>query len=117
MRVRTPPSNFPTIILSLVLTASLTPFAYAAQNMPVNTSLVHISNFTFTPAEITVAPGTAVTWTNEDDIPHAIAATGKAFRSKALDTGENYSFTFTVPGTYDYFCSLHPHMQGKIIVK
>jgi amicyanin len=78
---------------------------------------VHIDNFTFTPQEITVTRGTTLTWVNDDDIPHAIAATGQAFRSKAMDTEQKFSFTFTEPGTYDYFCSLHPHMQGKVIVK
>ena len=81
------------------------------------TTLVLIRNFTFTPAEITVAPGTTVTWTNGDDIPHTVTATNKAFRSKAMDTDQHYSFTFTAPGTYEYFCSLHPQMQGKVIVK
>lgn len=117
MRMRVPLSTFRLTILVPLLTASLTPFAHAGQPMPASAPSVSIGNFTFTPAEITVAPGTAVTWTNEDDIPHAVAATGKAFRSKALDTGDHYSFTFTAPGTYDYFCSLHPHMQGKVIVK
>ncbi len=79
--------------------------------------VVRIDNFTFSPAEITIASGTTLTWENADDSPHKIVATGKAFRSQAMDTDESYSFTFTAPGTYDYFCSLHPHMQGKVIVK
>ncbi len=78
---------------------------------------VRIDNFTFTPAEITVAPGTTVAWTNGDDIPHTVVAVKKAFKSKVLDTEHSFSFTFTSPGTYAYFCSLHPHMQGKVIVK
>jgi len=78
---------------------------------------VHIDNFTFTPQEITITRGTTLTWVNDDDIPHAIAATNKAFRSKTMDTEQKFSFTFTEPGTYEYFCSLHPHMQGKVIVK
>ena len=80
-------------------------------------SQVRIGNFVFTPAEITVAPGTTVTWVNEDDIPHTVAASSGAFHSKAMDTDQQYSFTFTTLGTYDYFCALHPHMQGKIVVK
>ena len=78
---------------------------------------VHIDNFTFTPEEMTIAPSTTVTWVNDDDIPHAIAATGKSFRSKALDTNDTFSFTFKEPGIYEYFCSLHPHMKGKVIVR
>ncbi|MGA7323054.1 MAG: cupredoxin family copper-binding protein [Rhodomicrobium sp.] len=79
--------------------------------------MVKIDNFTFTPAEITVARGTTVNWTNGDDIPHTVVAVNKAFKSKVLDTEQSFSFTFTSPGTYAYFCSLHPHMQGKVIVK
>jgi len=78
---------------------------------------VGIDNFTFNPQRLTVKAGSTVTWTNKDDIPHAIAAVNKEFRSKALDTGDAYSFTFAVPGTYEYFCSLHPHMTGTIVVE
>jgi plastocyanin len=78
---------------------------------------VGIDNFTFNPQQLTVKAGTTVTWTNKDDIPHAVAAVGKQFRSKALDTGDAYSFTFTTPGSYAYFCSLHPHMTGTIVVE
>jgi amicyanin len=78
---------------------------------------VKIDNFTFAPQSVAIKAGTTVTWINEDDIPHAIAATGKAFRSKVLDTDDKYSFTFTTAGTYEYFCSLHPHMTGTIVVE
>jgi amicyanin len=78
---------------------------------------VAIDNFTFNPQRLTVKAGTTVTWTNKDDIPHAIAAVKKEFRSKALDTDDAYSFTFTTPGTYEYFCSLHPHMTGTVVVE
>jgi plastocyanin len=80
-------------------------------------AMVTIDNFTFAPAELTVSVGTTVTWDNHDDIPHTVVEKNKLFRSKALDTDESYSFTFTQAGTYDYFCGLHPHMVGKIIVK
>jgi plastocyanin len=79
---------------------------------------ISIDNFTFTPQTVTVKAGTTVTWTNKDDIPHGIAATNNAFaRSKALDTDDSYSFTFTTPGTYQYFCYVHPHMTGTIVVQ
>ena len=78
---------------------------------------VVIDNFTFGPKELTVAVGTTVKWANHDDIPHTVVAKDMAFRSKALDTDDSYSFTFASAGTYDYFCGLHPQMQGKIIVK
>jgi plastocyanin len=79
---------------------------------------VSIDNFTFTPQTLTVKAGTTVTWTNKDDIPHGIAATNNTFkRSQALDTDDSFSFTFTTPGTYQYFCYIHPHMTGSIVVE
>jgi len=78
---------------------------------------VIISNFTFTPNELTIAPGTTVKWINQDDIPHLVAEKALAFKSQALDTNDSFSFTFTKPGDVQYFCVLHPHMTGKITVK
>ncbi len=79
---------------------------------------VSIDNFTFTPPTVTVKAGTTVTWSNKDDIPHGIASANNAFaKSKALDTDDSYSFTFTTPGTYQYFCYIHPHMTGTIVVE
>jgi plastocyanin len=81
-------------------------------------SAVSIDNFTFTPQTLTVKAGTTVTWTNKDDIPHGIASDNNAFRrSKALDTDDKFAFTFTTPGTYKYFCYVHPHMTGTIVVQ
>ena len=79
---------------------------------------VAIDNFTFGPKELTVPVGTTVKWTNRDDIPHTVVETGsRVFRSKALDTDDTFSYTFANAGTFTYFCSLHPQMTGKIIVK
>ena len=79
---------------------------------------VSIDNFSFAPQTLTVKAGTTVTWTNRDDIPHGIGSSNNAFkRSAALDTDDSYSFTFTTPGTYQYFCYLHPHMVGSIVVE
>jgi plastocyanin len=79
---------------------------------------VAIANFTFTPQTLTVRAGTTVTWTNKDDIPHGIAWADNAFaRSKPLDTDDSYSLTLTTPGTYKYFCYIHPHMTGLIVVE
>jgi plastocyanin len=78
---------------------------------------VKIDNFTFAPQRITVKAGTTVTWINEDDIPHTVASSSKLFKSKVLDTDDKYSFTFTTPGSYEYFCSLHPHMTATIVVE
>ena len=77
---------------------------------------VSVDNFTFSPATLTVAKGTEVTWTNQDDIPHSIVAKQGAFRSKVIDTEGKYSFTFASAGEFAYFCGLHPHMTGTIVV-
>ena len=77
---------------------------------------VHIDNFVFEPAQLTVKAGTTVTWMNRDDIPHTVVCAGK-FRSKAMDTDDRFSFTFTAAGEYKYFCSLHPHMTGMVKVE
>ena len=78
---------------------------------------VQIGNFTFKNPVLTVKPGTTVTWTNGDDIPHTVVSKDGVFKSKVLDTGDRFSFTFAKPGQFGYFCSLHPHMTGTIIVK
>ncbi|HXD44588.1 MAG TPA: cupredoxin family copper-binding protein [Pseudolabrys sp.] len=78
---------------------------------------VGIDNFTFNPKELKVKTGTTVVWTNNDDIPHTVASPRNSIKSKPLDTGDSFSFTFTTPGAYDYFCSLHPHMTGRIVVE
>ena len=78
---------------------------------------VKIDNFSFGPATITVPAGTTVTWTNRDDIPHTVVSDDKIFKSKVLDTDEKFSFTFSKPGTYPYFCSVHPKMTGKVVVQ
>lgn len=78
---------------------------------------VKIDNFSFTPATLTVAVGTEVTWTNRDDIPHNVVTDDKTVKSKALDTNEKFAYTFTKPGTYSYFCSIHPHMKGTVVVQ
>jgi amicyanin len=78
---------------------------------------VTIDNFTFDPPKLTVKAGTTVTWVNRDDIPHTVASSTRVFKSKALDTDNSFTFTFTTPGSYAYFCSLHPHMTGTIVVE
>jgi plastocyanin len=78
---------------------------------------INVDNFSFSPATLTVTAGTTVTWTNHDDIPHNIVERDQKFKSKALDTDDSYSHTFAEPGTYEYFCGLHPKMVGKVIVE
>jgi plastocyanin len=78
---------------------------------------VKIDNFSFMPQDTTVAAGTTVTWINRDDVPHTVVSTSGKFKSKALDTDDKFSFTFSEPGTYEYFCSVHPKMTAKVIVQ
>jgi len=78
---------------------------------------VNIDNFTYNPQQITVKAGTTVTWTNHDDIPHTVTSKTMLFKSNALDTDDKFSFTFATPGIYEYFCALHPHMTGSIVVE
>ena len=70
------------------------------------------------PGTITIAAGTTVTWTNNDDVPHVVTSDdNKIFKSKALDTDDRFSYTFTKPGTYNYYCAIHPKMIAKIVVQ
>ena len=78
---------------------------------------VKIDNFAFAPQRVVVKAGTTVIWINDDDIPHTVASSAKLFKSNALDTKDKFSFTFTTAGAYEYFCSLHPHMTGTIVVE
>jgi len=89
----------------------------AGQDSKGQTVDVKIDNFSFSPATITIPAGTTVKWTNRDDIPHTVVNDDQKFQSKALDTDESYSYTFTKPGTYPYFCSIHPKMTGKVVVQ
>jgi plastocyanin len=98
--------------------ASQRNFVASAQQKPEPWE-VKIDNFTFGPAALTVPVGTTVTWTNKDDIPQNVVSTDdpKMFKSKVLDTNEKFSFTFSKPGTFTYFCSIHPKMTAKVIVQ
>lgn len=109
MRTRPIAAAVVAVILGLIAPLS----AEAAENAVT----VEIANFTYVPAVVTVTPGTTVTWINHDDSPHTVTATQKAFRSNALDTDDSFTFTFAAPGDYAYFCMLHPHMTGRVIVR
>ena len=95
----------------------LTAAGETAVKAAASTATVQIDNFTFTPATLTVAAGTAVTWKNEDDGPHRIGDKDGTFKSAALDTDDTFSHTFATPGVYPYICTIHPYMAGKIVVK
>jgi plastocyanin len=104
------------IVVALALMLAGLAVAASAQSTP-QLIEVRIDNFSFGPTEVTVMAGTTVTWTNHDDIPHTVVSTDKVFKSKVLDTDEKFSFTFTTAGTYSYFCSIHPKMTGRVIVR
>ncbi len=97
------------MLITIAIHASASPNAQKAS--------VKIDNFTFNPATVTVKAGSTVHWTNSDDIPHNVASTDKLFKSKVMDTSEEFEYKFDKPGTYEYFCSLHPKMTAKVIVQ
>ena len=104
------------VLMALALGAAVAcAIAPLAAETPAVTVL--IDNFAFNPERLTVKAGTTVIWTNRDDIPHTVVAKAREFKSKVMDTDESYSFTFTTPGEYSYFCSLHPHMTATIVVE
>src|SRR5262245_19750739 len=80
-------------------------------------AVIKISNFSFSPPLLTVPVGTTVTWINDDDEPHTVVASDTLFKSHALDTGDKFSFTFSTPGKFQYFCSIHAHMVGAVVVE
>ena len=98
--------------------AGTPPTGCTAAASPAGGNAVAIDNFTFEPQTLTVPTGTTVTWTNHDDVPHTVTSDDKTtFASKGLDTDDTFSFRFTTPGTYPYFCSIHPVMTATVIVK
>jgi len=115
-------TNVRSAILAAALGAACAPLLAVmmlpafAQKAPAGA--ISIDNFTFNPKQLTVKTGTTVTWSNHDDIPHGIASSSNAFtRSKPLTTDDSFSFTFTTPGTYQFFCYLHPTMVGTVVVE
>ena len=103
--------------LALGAMAGLLASTIAAAPVYAADTAISIDNFTYNPQQITMKAGTTVTWVNHDDIPHTVVSKTLIFKSKALDTDDKFSFTFTTPGTFPYFCSLHPHMTGSIVVE
>jgi plastocyanin len=105
-----------TVVAAFASIASAPRLAAKAADQPASAA-VKIDNFSFGPASLTVTAGTTVTWTNNDDVPHTVVSDDKLFKSKALDTDDKFSYTFTKPGTYNYFCSVHPKMTAKVVVQ
>jgi len=105
----------PVVMAMLLLAASSSVSANAEPSAA--TAAVKIDNFVFGPQTLMVPVGTTVVWTNSDDIPHTSVSTDGVFKSKVLDTDERFSYTFTKPGTYPYYCTIHPKMTGKVVVQ
>jgi 3',5'-cyclic-AMP phosphodiesterase len=95
---------------------AITDVPLEAEAPTASTHDVAVDNFSFSPGTASVAAGTTVTWTNKDDVPHNIVSTERKFKSAVLDSDEQFSYRFEAPGTYKYFCSLHPRMTGQIVV-
>ena len=115
-------SNILTIASVLLVFLSLMAIGYERVSAsPENTETgkyeVIIDNFSFGPQTLTVPAGATVTWVNRDDVPHTVVSNDKKFASRALDTDERFSYTFSDPGAYEYFCSVHPKMTAKVIVQ
>ena len=111
------------VVLSTAILSTIAIVAISSPNLPVRAASkptlgteVKIDNFSFGP-DLTVAAGTTITWTNHDDAPHVVASDTKIFKSKVLDTDDRYSYTFLKPGTYVYYCTVHPKMTAKVIVQ
>lgn len=105
-----------TTMVMLLLFARL-PIVNAKDHRPAAAAEVKIGNSTFMPETLNVVVGTTVTWTNQDNIPHRLVSTNGLFKSKVRDTNEQFAFTFDKPGTYSYYCSIHPQMTGKVGVQ
>ena len=106
------------VTASMVLTLTALPAVEKTIAAGPPTAEIKIDNFSFAPATLTVKAGTQITWTNGDDIPHTVVSDDDhTLKSKVLDTDEKFTFTANKPGTYSYFCSIHPKMTGKVVVE
>jgi plastocyanin len=108
------PTLMAAAFVALFFTGILWPGNSQAEAAP---NTIEIRNFSFAPAVLTVPVGTTVTWVNDDDEPHTVVESDTLFKSHALDTGDKFSFTFTTPGKFQYFCTIHAHMVGKVVVE
>jgi plastocyanin len=99
-----------------VLVATMVVSSYAATAAAAPTVQMDIKSFAFSKPDLTITPGTTVVWTNRDEAPHTVTSGDHTLNSKALDTGDSFSFTFARRGDYPYFCTLHPRMVGVVHV-
>jgi len=111
------PFHLVVAVLLVMAGFGLTTVTHGAAPASATVSDVTLGNFTMSPKTVTVAVGTSVRWTNADDIPHTVVSEDRTFKSNVMDTDEHFTFTFSKAGTYKYFCSIHPHMTGTVIVR
>jgi len=117
------PKNKTVVLLCGIAFLNLSLFAIAGEmknddNTSSKQNRIEIKDFAFNPQTITVKSGEKVTWINRDEEPHTIVSVGKQFKkSTALDTDQEFTITVGAPGTYEYFCSVHPKMTGTIVVE
>ena len=104
------------IVIALATVAAIAATAASGVAAPPDGE-VAITKFAFAPKEITIAPGTRVTWTNRDETPHTVTATDKSFASKGMDTGDRFEHTFDREGDFAYLCTVHPFMTGVMHVR
>jgi plastocyanin len=104
------------VVTAFALAAGTRPNLAMPDDKPASGATVKIDNRSFDPGNISIATGATVTWTNNDDVPHVVAS-DEMFKSNALHTDDHFSFTFTKPGTYNYYCAIHPKMTAKIVVQ
>jgi plastocyanin len=115
--------NITTALLSGVAFLNLSFFAFAGEMKKIDTSggqqnKIEIKDFVFNPPTLTVKSGEKITWINRDEEPHTVVSVEKQFKkSNALDTDQEFTITAGTPGTYTYFCSVHPKMTGTIVVE
>jgi amicyanin len=126
---RPPLSLTPRIALAAALGAivlsALFGLAFAPVQLPATAKVaaahysVQMANYAFAPASITVNEGDTITWTNQDAAPHTVTTTSgpQSLNSPYLSKGQSWSYTFSVPGTYEYYCTVHPDMRARVVVR
>ena len=106
------------VVLALVFCAAFVMPAILAAAAPPSPAVdLNIAKFAFAPQEITIAPGTTITWTNRDEAPHTVVSSDKSFTSKGLDTDDKFEHTFSSEGDFSYICTVHPFMTGVVHVR
>ena len=108
---------FKTFFIFVICTLCVSARSQPATKPDSTVADVEIDNFTFKPQRLVIYKGTRVHWINKDDVPHTATSNDKKFDSKAMDTDESFTFQFDDTGLFKYFCAVHPHMTGEILVK